>query len=228
MSIEIPINVNMEVEESQMAFNMEVDEEIDVTVIQGTDVSDTTAVEADVLTGKKFHKADGSLATGTFSIPVPTNMISNGDFSQAGATTDGWAAYSPYQSSIAVADGKLILTHTVTNNRLYGVKCAVNTQADHIYYVRYKIKKTESDSDSDAKILRFILGADYSGQEATRVLNIDQNNIIENVFAIKATANSSNLVIIFGGNISTEASNNPMLELYYIEMYDITDIVAVW
>jgi hypothetical protein len=76
--------------------------------------------------------------------------------------------------------------------------------------------------------LRFILGADYSGQEATRVLNIDQNNIIENVFAIKATANSSNLVIIFGGNISTEASNNPMLELYYIEMYDITDIVAGW
>jgi hypothetical protein len=153
-------------------------------------------------------------------------LITNGDFSVPGATTDGWAAYSPYQSSIAVADGKLILTHTVTNNRLYGVKCAVNTQADHIYYVRYKIKKTESDSDSDAKILRFILGADYSGQEATRVLNIVQNNIIENVFAIKATANSSNLVIIFGGNISTEASNNPMLELYYIEMYDITDIVA--
>lgn len=67
MSIEIPINVNMEVEESQMAFDMKVDEEINVTVIQGTDVSDTTAVEADVLSGKKFHKADGSLATGIHS-----------------------------------------------------------------------------------------------------------------------------------------------------------------
>lgn len=70
MSIEIPINFNMEVEESQMAFNMSVDEEIDVTVIHGTDVSDTTAVEVDVLSGKKFHKADGSLATGSLVLPT--------------------------------------------------------------------------------------------------------------------------------------------------------------
>lgn len=88
MSIEIPINVNMEVEESQMAFdmdvvksseslNMDVSEEIDVTVVQGTDVSDTTAVEADVLEGKKFHKADGSLATGTHEdfVPAPYNDV---------------------------------------------------------------------------------------------------------------------------------------------------------
>lgn len=69
MSIEFPINVNMEVEESQMAFNMAVDEDINVTVIQGTDVSDTTAVESDVLEGKKFHKANGDLATGTLVLP---------------------------------------------------------------------------------------------------------------------------------------------------------------
>lgn len=74
MSIEIPINVNMEVEESQMAFDMEVDEEINVSVIQGTDVSDTTAVEADVLSGKKFHKANGDLATGSLVIQ-PWNWI---------------------------------------------------------------------------------------------------------------------------------------------------------
>lgn len=160
--------------------------------------------------------------------PALTNMITNGDFSQAGATTDGWASYSPSQSTIAVTDGKLVLTHTATNNRLYGVKCNVNTQANHIYYVRYKIKKTESDSDGDAKVLRFIFGADYSGQEATRVVNITQDTVLENVFAIKAYANSSNLCILFGGNIGTEASNNSMFEVYYIEMYDVTDIVAGW
>lgn len=82
MSIEIPINVNMEVEESQMAFDMEVDEEIDVTVIQGTDVSDTTAVEADVLSGKKFHKANGDLATGSLVLPAsaPSNDVNFIDY----------------------------------------------------------------------------------------------------------------------------------------------------
>lgn len=88
MSIEIPINVNMEVEESKMAFDMDVvesseslsmdvSEEIDVTVVQGTDVSDTTAIESDVLEGKKFHKADGSLATGTHEdfVPAPYNDV---------------------------------------------------------------------------------------------------------------------------------------------------------
>lgn len=160
--------------------------------------------------------------------PAPTNMITNGDFSQAGATTDGWTAYSPYHSTIAITDGKLVLTHTVTNNRLYGVTYNVQTTADHIYYVRYKIKKTEADSDGDAKVLRFILGADYSGQEATRIANITQDAIIENVFAIKADATSAKLIILFGGNIATAASDNSMLELYYIEMYDITDIVNGW
>ena len=63
------IPVEMEVDEGQTAFNMEVSEEIDVTVVQGTDVSDTTAVEADVVSGKKFHKANGSLATGTLVLP---------------------------------------------------------------------------------------------------------------------------------------------------------------
>lgn len=85
MSIEIPINVNMEVEESQMAFNMSVDEEIEVTVIQGTDVSDTTAVEADVISGKKFHKSNGDLATGT--LPVYYTKIGEADYTVSTSST---------------------------------------------------------------------------------------------------------------------------------------------
>lgn len=73
MSAELPIEINMEVEESEMSFDMEVDGEINVTSVQGTDVTDTTAVEADVKSGKIFHKADGSRATGTAHIPVATD-----------------------------------------------------------------------------------------------------------------------------------------------------------
>lgn len=75
MSIELPIEINMEVEESEMSFDMEIDSEINVTSVQGTDVTDTTAVEADVKSGKIFHKADGSRATGTAHIPVATDDV---------------------------------------------------------------------------------------------------------------------------------------------------------
>lgn len=75
MSVELPIEINMEVEESEMSFDMEVDSEINVTSVQGTDVTDTTAVEADVKSGKIFHKADGSRATGTAHIPVATDDV---------------------------------------------------------------------------------------------------------------------------------------------------------
>lgn len=191
-------------------------------------IYDNTVTTTDVVGGvANFKNADGTtlFSVNLPSAPTPTNMITNGDFSQAGATTDGWAAYSPTRSTIEISDGKLVLVHTTTSNYLYGVTYNVQTVADHVYYVRYKIKKTEADSDGDAKVLRFILGADHSGQEATRVVNISQNDIIENVFAIKADATSEKLVILFGGNIATAASNNSMLELYYIEMYDVTDIM---
>lgn len=61
------VEIEAEVEELNIGIDAEVTEEINVTVIQGTDVSDTTAIEGDVLAGKMFHKADGSLATGTLS-----------------------------------------------------------------------------------------------------------------------------------------------------------------
>lgn len=66
MSFE-PIVVDMEIEEIPEVVDMELAEEINVTVIQGTDVSDTTAVESDVKTGKVFYKASGDRAVGTFS-----------------------------------------------------------------------------------------------------------------------------------------------------------------
>lgn len=225
MSIEIPINVNMEVEESQMAFDMKVDEDINVIVIQGTDVPDTTAVESDVLEGKKFHKADGSLATGTFSIPVQTNMITNGDFSQSGATTDGWASIRPNYASIAISGGKLVLTHTATSNGAFGVRLSdINTTAGHTYYFRYKFTKTMNDSDADSKVIDIKLGSDV----ATCIRGLTQNDVVENVAAYVAQSNNTTLDIDFGGNIATTASNESMLELWYIEMYDITDIVAGW
>ena len=66
MSFE-PIVVDMEIEEIPEVVDMELAEEINVTIIQGTDVSDTTAVESDVKTGKVFYKASGDRAVGTFS-----------------------------------------------------------------------------------------------------------------------------------------------------------------
>lgn len=77
-----PYHIDMEVAESAQSFdmdvaddseeiNMDLSEQINVTVVQGTDVSDTTAVESDVAQGKKFYKADGSAAFGTYVAPVP-------------------------------------------------------------------------------------------------------------------------------------------------------------
>lgn len=74
------IPVDMEVAESQHSFDMQFAEQINV--VSGTDVSDTTAVEQDVLSGKKFHKADGSLATGSLVLPTsaPFNDVNFYDY----------------------------------------------------------------------------------------------------------------------------------------------------
>ena len=155
------------------------------------------------------------------TVPTPTNMIANGDFSAPDATTDGWSAIRPENSSIAVSGGKLVLTHTGTHNYNYGISYAVNTTADHIYYIRYKVTKTLTDDDGDAKILQIMLGTEI----ATCIRPLSQNDVVENVVAFKTSANETSLQITFGGNITTTAANESMLELSYIEMYDVTDLM---
>lgn len=188
----IPISVQMTVAESDMAYNMTVQDQIVVN-----------------------------------PAPAPTNMITNGDFSAAGATTDGWSPFSPSHSTIAVTDGKLVLTHTVTNNRNYGVKYAINTQNGHCYLVKFKLKKTESDDNVNAKVVVVSLGNNNTnGIRIGTYQNLTQNSIIESACAIEANSDYTELRIGFQAGVSTAASNNSMLELYYVEMYDITDIVS--
>lgn len=160
--------------------------------------------------------------------PAPTNMITNGDFSAAGATTDGWSSIRPAYSSIAISGGKLVLTHTGQNNSLYGIQLSnLTIESGHTYYLRFKATKTMEDTDGDARILDI----KFNGTAADNILCIralTQNTIVENVCAHVAESSNTNLQITFGGNIATAASNESMLELSYIEMYDITDIVAGW
>ena len=170
--------------------------------------------------------------TDLFSIevgaPAPTNMITNGDFSAAGATTDGWSAIRSAYSSIAISGGKLVLTHTGTNNSLYGVQLSdLTIESGHTYYLRFKFTKTISDTDGDAKVVDIKFNGS-SADNIQSIRNITQDAVIENVCAHTATSNNTNLQITFGGNIATTATNESMLELSYIEMYDITDIVAGW
>lgn len=221
MSEEYLIPVDMEVEEIDHSFDMDVD--VEIVSGGGTDVSDTTAVEADVLEGKKFHKADGSLATGTLKF-FSNNLIENGDFSVSGATTDGWSAMSASHSTIAVSGGALVLTHTVTSSRNYGIDYDVSTQAGHTYLVRYKYKKTLSATSSNAQTVYALLRG-VKDNYLSRVSEIAQNDIIENVGMITTDSANTQLRFSFGGSITQAAANDSMLELYYVELYDITDII---
>lgn len=148
-----------------------------------------------------------------------TNLLSNGDFSNG---TTGWSAVRTANSSISVSNGTLILTHTSTSNTLYGVSCSVSITSGHTYYIKYKLKKTMSDSDGDARIIQIRFG---TSDVATCIRNITQDTVLENVCTYKATTDSSSLQFVFGGNIATTASSESMLEVYYAEIYDVTDIL---
>lgn len=155
---------------------------------------------------------------------VLTNLIQNGDFSVQGATTNGWSALQPIHSSIAISSGKLVLTHTVTSNRVYGVSYAVNIQAGHTYLIHYKMTKTASDSDGDAKGIRVLFG-NTSGQQVGVRNAITQGTTFEGWACAEAEANNTSLSLAFLGNISTAAADDSMFELWFAEMYDITDIL---
>lgn len=155
------------------------------------------------------------------TVPTPTNMIANGDFSQVGATTDGWSSVNPSRSTIAVTDGKLVLTHTTTSNGNYGVSYAVNTQAGHIYYFRFKVARTIGGGDADSEVIQVMLGTEV----AYVARGLSQNDIVESVAAYKTSSAESTLNFQFGGSIGTAAANDSMMELYYVEMYDVTDLM---
>lgn len=156
------------------------------------------------------------------SVTPPTNMITNGEWSGSGATTTGWASINT-QASISISGGKLVLTHNTTSNRLYGVSYSVNTTENHIYLIKYKLTKTMVDTDADARGIIISFGA--SAQEITRVTGVTQNTVLENVTASKANSNYSQIRFTFLGSIATTASSDSMMELEYVEMYDITDII---
>lgn len=180
-----------------------------------TDVTPTTAVESDVASGKVFFKSDGSQATGTASF---TNLISNNDFSDG---TTGWSALQTNYSSIALSGGKLVLTHTTTSNRNYGVSCSVNTQAGHTYLIEYKLTKTIVDTDGDARGISVKFGG-INGQVVGMINGITQDQTITRMVAGTADSNLTSISITFLGNIATAASNDSMMEIWYCNMYDIT------
>lgn len=157
------------------------------------------------------------------STPSLTNLIQNGDFSVQGATTNGWSSLNS-NATIAVIGGKLVLTHTITSNRAYGFYYNVNTIAGHSYFIKYKFTKTIVDDDIDARGVILNL-AGTTTNEITRRTGLTQNTVVESVTAITATGSNTKLEFRFLGNISTAASNDSMLELWYVEMYDITDVI---
>ena len=162
------------------------------------------------------------------SAPAPTNMITNGDFSVAGATTDGWS--SNYAKGIvSIADGKLVLSCVSPSNVAFGVQYDLSIQSGHVYLIRFKFKKTLGDSDPDGKVVRIMFGS-ISDEEICRKIGLTQNTIVENVCAVKADAAYTNILICFGGGFGSTgySSGDSLLELFFVEMYDITDIVAGW
>ena len=195
----------------------------DITVsYKGTTIAEVSASGTTTLgTSGKYCEDDIEIDYVKPSAPTPTNMITNGDFSQAGATTDGWSSVNPSRSTIAVTDGKLVLTHTTTNNGNYGMSYAVNTQADHTYYFRFKVARTIGGSDGDSAVIQIMLGSEI----AYVVRGLNQNDIVESVAAYKTSSSETTLKFQFGGAIGTTAANDSMMELYYIEMYDVTDIM---
>lgn len=148
-----------------------------------------------------------------------TNIISNSDFSDG---TTGWSSLQPSYSSIALSGGKLVLTHTTTSNRNYGVSCSVNTQAGHTYLIEYKLTKTIVDTDGDARGISVKFGG-INGQVVGMINGITQDQTITRMVAGTADSNLTSISITFLGNIGTAASNDSMMEIWYCNMYDITD-----
>lgn len=181
-----------------------------------------------LLTSGKYCEDDIEIAYVKPTAPAPTNMITNGDFSVAGATTDGWSS-NYAKGTVSIADGKLVLSCSSTSNVAFGVQYDLNIQSGHVYLIRFKFKKTLGDSDADGKVVRIMFG-NTSGFEICRKIGLTQNTVVENICAIEADASYTNILFCFGNGIGTTgySAGDSLLELFYVEMYDITDIVNRW
>lgn len=99
----------------------------------GTDVSDTTAVEGDVLAGKYFHKANGSKVQG--SIATKTSS----DLQASGKTVTVPAGYYASQATKDVAAGSattpattITATPTISVNSSTGLITASNSKTQSV------------------------------------------------------------------------------------------------
>ena len=181
-----------------------------------------------LLTSGKYCEDDIEIAYVKPTASIPTNMITNGDFSVSGATTDGWSS-NYAKGTVSIADGKLVLSCVSPSNVAFGVQYDLNIQSGHVYLIRFKFKKTLGDSDPDGKVVRIMFGSS-SYLEVCRKIGLIQNTVVENMCAIQADAAYTNILICFAGGIGSTgySAGDSLLELFYIEMYDITDIVNGW
>lgn len=139
---------------------------------------------------------------------VWNQLVTNGDFSDG---TTGWIAPASGQSSLSVVDGTLVLTHTVTSNRRYGIAHDVALISGHKYLLSGEMKKTFSDTDPDAKTIVFYL--DSTSYEVTRWSNLTQDQVVNLDTIFTASISAYRVLLQTVGLVSTPASNNSILEL---------------
>lgn len=85
-----------------------------------TDVSDTTAVAADALSGKTFYKADGTKVTGNIASKSSSDLTSNG------LTVTAPAGHYAQAASKTLADAALVSGNIKNGATIFGIPGAQN------------------------------------------------------------------------------------------------------
>lgn len=143
-------------------------------------------------------------------------QVQNGNFADG---TTGWSALSPNQSSLSVVDNTLILTHTATSNRNYGISTSCAFVANHKYLIKGTAKKTMVDSDPDSRGFKL-----YCDTDLLKTYSASQNDVVT-LDTIVLTLNSGTLFkISYLGGIGTPASDDSMMEVNNINVIDLTQM----